>query len=340
MICKGFGGAERAFVDTSIGLQKRGHTVLAVIDKHSKSQEQLEKNLVSHEIIPLLFRQNPFAKLKLKKLLLNFKPDIVHIHLRRSMGFAGKASQSLSFPVVASVHNYNSIKTYAYADKIISLTEEHKKFIVDSFPETNSKIEVIQNFSRLGSKRHIISDHKPIRYLAFGRFVHKKGFDLLIQAFAKLLSYQNNITLNIVGDGDQKNLLSSLIQKHHCEEKIHLLPWANNITELLDQHDVFVLPSRLEPFGIAVLEAMARGKLIISTKSEGPRQFLNKDTALLCETDDVDSLHEQLLISCKNIAELQPIADKANEHFRQNFSEQVVIPKIEMCYESLLNIMK
>lgn len=336
MICKGFGGAERAFVDSCIALDECGHQVLAILDQNAESQAALDKENISYKIIPLRFRQNPLAKIRLKKLLSSYKPDIVHIHLRRSMDFAGRLSQKLGVPVVATVHNYSSIKTYEYADHIIALTQEHRDYIINTNPVLENKTTVIQNFSRMNAKKHNITQHKPIRLLSFGRFVHKKGFDVLIKSYAKLCKDRNDIHLSIVGDGPLKTEIESAITELNLQAKLDLLPWSNNVSQLLDRHDVFVLPSRKEPFGIAVLEAMARGKLIISTKSEGPRQFLDENMALLCEIEDVDDLYQKMLYAMNHLNDLQSMADRANDYYQQHFTKEKVIPLLEQCYNLTL----
>lgn len=112
----------------------------------------------------------------------------------------------------------------------------------------------------------------PAPYLlAMGRLVHKKGFDLLIRAFAQIADRFPRVQLLIAGDGAERPALERLIDDLKMRERITLLGFADRVTTLalFWGCEFFVLSSRLEPFGIVVLEAMAAHKAVLATKSGG-----------------------------------------------------------------------
>lgn len=107
--------------------------------------------------------------------------------------------------------------------------------------------------------------------LAMGRLVHKKGFDLLIEAFSHIVTEFPRVHLTIAGDGEERANLERLIERLEMRERVHLFGFADRATTiaLFLGCEFFVLSSRLEPFGIVVLEAMAARKAVLATRSGG-----------------------------------------------------------------------
>lgn len=337
MLAKGFGGAERIFVDYCIGLKQKGHEVLAIIDVHSDSKKHLEKHNINFEEINIRFRKNPFARKKAKKIISQYNPNIVHVHLRRAMDFISPIKEYLTAPLIASIHNYNSIKTYASADCLVAITKDQQQYVVEKDNTLKDKTIVIPNFSRLPPIKPSFKQQENICLLSYGRFVHKKGFDVLLKAFAKAKKENNNLLLTIAGDGELKKELFELREKLNLTTSVDIRPWSNSVIDLLDEHDVFILPSRIEPFGIVLLEAMARGKLIISTKSEGPKQFLNEKTSLMCNIDDELDLATQISLVVNKFPDLQSRAIQANKIYKEKYYIDAVMPKVEFLYEQISN---
>lgn len=113
--------------------------------------------------------------------------------------------------------------------------------------------------------------HSAPYILAMGRLVEKKGFDLLIRAFAQIAPEFPQVHLLIAGDGEERSNLERLIDELQMRERVTLLGFADRdkTTALFWGCEFFVLSSRLEPFGIVVLEAMAACKAILATRSGG-----------------------------------------------------------------------
>jgi glycosyltransferase involved in cell wall biosynthesis len=113
--------------------------------------------------------------------------------------------------------------------------------------------------------------HPAPYLLAVGRLVEKKGFDLLIRAFSLISPEFPEFHLLIAGDGEERNYLERLVDELSLRDRITLWGVADRETTiaLFLGCEFFVLSSRLEPFGIVVLEAMAAHKAVLATKSGG-----------------------------------------------------------------------
>jgi glycosyltransferase involved in cell wall biosynthesis len=109
---------------------------------------------------------------------------------------------------------------------------------------------------------------------AMGRHVHQKGFDVLIRAWHQL--QLQDFDLVIGGSGTDTEMLQELIHELKLEDSVHLIGRLdrNGVVSHLQHASCFVLPSRHEPFGIVVLEAMAARAPVIATAVGGVPEFV------------------------------------------------------------------
>jgi glycosyltransferase involved in cell wall biosynthesis len=110
-----------------------------------------------------------------------------------------------------------------------------------------------------------------------GRLVHEKGPDLVLAAFRELLRWNWNLKLLIVGDGPMREYLMELAQWWGIWDKVYFTGRVDDETlySILKVSDLAILPSRYEPFGITILEAMAAGLPVITAKVGGPGEIIH-----------------------------------------------------------------
>jgi glycosyltransferase involved in cell wall biosynthesis len=131
--------------------------------------------------------------------------------------------------------------------------------------------------------------------LGVGRLVPQKGFDLLIDAFAT--TELAGMNLVIAGDGYEREALAGRAVARGIADRVHLLGTVDRtrLPALMRGAHAFALPSRSEPFGIALLEAMAAGVPAVSTAAGGIPEFATDElNALLVATNDVSALASAL----------------------------------------------
>jgi len=113
--------------------------------------------------------------------------------------------------------------------------------------------------------------HSRPYLFSIGRFVHKKGFDILIKAFKEVSGKNPDIDLIIGGTGEEWQECALLVEKLGLQMRVKMpgLLSREDVISLYNGCTFFVLPSRREPFGITNLEAMAAGKAIIAADVGG-----------------------------------------------------------------------
>ena len=174
-------------------------------------------------------------------------------------------------------------------DKFIVLTEEDKA----SWTEL-SNVEVIPD--PLAFDVAEVSPLKAKRVIAVGRYVYQKGFDLLLQAWAKIEKQFPDWELAIYGMGDRSpydNLAKQLgVDMNRC----HLNGSTQNIRKEYLESSLFVFSSRFEGFGMVLIEAMACGLPVVSFDCPcGPKDIVSHDEdGLLVPSGDIDKLADAM----------------------------------------------
>lgn len=336
MLSTGFGGAERYFLDLSLALSNAGHEV-QVICHHDFIALPLLKTHPNIELhtISVLGKWDPFAPRRLYNLLNTFKPNVVHAHLARGALLTGKATRKTNWPLVVKTHNYVNLKYYSSVDHFITTTQDQFNYLV-SHNISEDRISVIPNFSRITPSvlPRPASSNYPT-FVTYGRMVHKKGFDLLLEAFAKILSQGINAQLLIGGDGSERTTLERLAKNLGISSQVKFSGWVDDVPKFLSQGDVFVLPSRDEPFGIALIEAMATGIPIIATLTKGPREILSETMGYLVPPCDSEALYLAMEKAISQPEHSAILASNALKEYSTRYYESAVLPQLTDLYQKL-----
>ncbi|HEX7366909.1 MAG TPA: glycosyltransferase family 4 protein, partial [Pelobium sp.] len=137
---------------------------------------------------------------------------------------------------------------------------------------------------------------KNIKLVQISRLLHQqKGQDILLEAIALLVNKFEikNIHLDIVGDGPSEEYLKKLSESLKLQKYVSFLGPKDRswVYSSLINYDVLVQPSRIEGFGITLIEAIATGLPVISSNIEGPLEVLeNISSAYIFDVNKVEDL--------------------------------------------------
>lgn len=269
MFSRGLGGIEQSFVDYCACLKNKGHKVTAIIHPDAEVRSALvgiQVNIINVNNSGIF---DFLAKSYLKKVLMQIKPDVIIAHGNRAACLLKAPAKKISCPLVGVTHNYK-LKRQVGLDAMFATTEDLKNHLIELGQKESSIYKVPNMIKTPESAVYVKEFRSPPVIGTMGRFVVKKGFDYYIRAIAEMKHRNLDFDAVIGGSGPCENDLKQLAQDLNVLDSLKFLGWVENKSKFFDSIDIFVLPSLHEPFGIILLEAFSRGKVVITTDSEGP----------------------------------------------------------------------
>ena len=146
---------------------------------------------------------------------------------------------------------------------------------------------------------------------ALGRLHVNKGFDILLQAAALLRERGMPVKLQIAGDGPEAGTLRTLAARLGLQaEDLTFTGWVTGPADYLAKLDLFVLPSRVEPFGLVVVEAMAAGVPVIASDIDGPRTILKSgELGAMVAPEDPSALADAIAVCHVELILIHPFRE-------------------------------
>ena len=336
MLSGGWGGAERLFVELCAGLARSGHEVQAIC-RSSFTRRSMLTGIPGIALVNVPARGNwDFVTARhIEKSIRSFSPEVIHSHLSRATWMAGRAGKKLNIPVVTTTHNRIKPKYFKNVDYFSTITEDLKRYLIGC-GVSEDRVKTIPNFSLfipVASPPAIVRE--PPVFISFGRFVQKKGYRHLIEAFARFSSEKASSKLLIGGNGPLESTLAGLAMDLGLEDKVEFCGWVEDAEEFLQRGDIFVLPSLDEPFGIVVLEAMAKGKPIVSTVTSGPAEILDASTAYFARPGDSLDLYEGMRAATEDNVDRTLKAQRALDLFKSKYTLEKILPIFIDYYSSI-----
>jgi glycosyltransferase involved in cell wall biosynthesis len=215
------------------------------------------------------------------RLLRKVRPSVIHVHMRSGLVLAWPWARLLRIPVIMHLHNvHDPISGIArMPDRIIAVSEAVKKELL-SQRIPGARIRVVLN-GTLGSPRR--NQAQPASaallhpaFVTVSGLMHRKGIAELIEAFAKVASSDPAVHLYIVGSGTELELFSRMARESGTGDRIHFEGFHADPRGYLRAADIFVIASRRESFGLAILEAREAGCAIIATQVDGIPELLDR----------------------------------------------------------------
>ena len=282
--------------------------------------EDFDKNITIYKI-KNIGRRSIFGKNKLRKLLKNINPDIVHTHGSKTTSIISSINNN-NYKHIATVHGIKKNKSiYERADFVIGVSQR-------AIEDIKSPSKIISNWWHPKLKKFKTNTKKYA--LAIGRLERVKGFDLLIESWVNI---QTNLV--IVGSGKEKRNLVNLINEKKLSNKITIIDSVNR-NELLTFYNeaaLLIISSRDEGGPRVALEALYLEIPVLSTDVGHMDLILPRE--LLAKKNNQESLQKLLEAYVDDIDLLNQ--DAIFEFITNEFSIEEKINKLHEVYTSLLN---
>lgn len=206
--------------------------------------------------------------------------------------------------------------------------------------DVSSKAYVVYNGVDIEKFVPLKHENKKVEIISIGNLIQLKGHDFTIRAIKQLIEEGNrNIHLRIVGRGNKEKELKQLVNELKLEEYVEFLGYLSydNVLSLLQNSDIFVLPSYYEALGCVYLEAMSCGVPVIGCINNGIDEIIqNGVDGFLIEGKNVEGIVESIkkMIREKRYKEMGILA---RQHVEENYSWMNSASRLIMIYKKILN---
>ena len=303
--------------------------------------------LISGKLIPSRMKQFVSERMMLRLCRRIFRaegiPDVIYAHYMPCIAMLRLVKQKYAIPVVGIEHWSELNKptlppglmqsgrtAYALTDRLLAVSPSLQIQMKRHF---GVAAEVVYDMVSDVFLKPVISEKtsKPFVWMSVGSLIQRKGYDVLIEAFAQLGGAEQLI---IVGSGSENERLHALAERLGISDRVKFTGMLDKqaIISLMNESNAFVLPSRGETFGVAYIEAMAMGLPVIATPCGGPEHFVMSDNGLLVDIDNVEQLINAMRQMETTIDKYQPETIRA--YVQERFSAKAIAGQLEEIFEN------
>ena len=341
----GLGGAESFYARLIHGLHRQGDRVTAINRPDSPVSRVLDQSIT--QMHPRMVNHFDFiSRMQIRRFARLEQPEIIQTYMTRATTLT-HIPEGRGTVHVARLGGYYRLKRFSHAHAWVGNTRGICDYMLENgFPA--DRVFYIGNFvgdiqsgseaekAATRSESGIPDDALVVS--AAGRFIEKKGFDVLLEAFARLPAEIDDrpVHLILIGDGRMREKLERQASAIEGKERIHWTGWQTNPGPWYQLADVCVCPSHDEPLGNVILEAWRHGKPIVSTRTMGGEELISDSgDGLLVPVGDAQGMSAAIgryltdpdLRAANAAAGLQRVTDE--------FSEAAIVSQYRELYQQL-----
>ena len=355
------GGAENLLLDLSEQISKERFDIsIGYLKGKGTLAGRFKKLGTEVTFFNMRLRFDIFCLFKLAKFMKKNCFDIIHTHLIDADIFGFFAAKIAGIPVIVSTkHNtdeFRKKKTLPVlldsfvannSNQIIAISNAVRDFLKKYQNVRADKIEVIHNgvnvkkFNLKGNKQKVKIDlnlnPKDIIIGTVARFDKQKGYKYLIEAIPEILESFSNTHFVFVGTGRLKAEMENKVIEMKIKNKVSFLGARDDIADILQGFDIFVLSSLWEGLGIVLLEAQAAGLPVVATEVDGIIEAVEKDkSGVLVSSGDPRALSQAIVDLLNNAQRFQSLGRNGQEFVARNFRIELMRNKMETLYDRLI----
>lgn len=245
----------------------------------------------------------------LKSVIREVKPDLIHTRLSSAASLGGYWGKRAGVPVLSTVDKFPKVKYYRNSDLLLPCSTAVLNHMAEvGFPSTRMTVVpnaiqadhyVMKSHERESFRREMRVGPDDLVVLGAGRLVDWKGFDDLVESFARIQKTPDScekLHLWIAGEGPEGPKLETLAGELGVRERVTFLGFIPDIRKVLWASDIYVHPSwGEEAFGLILLEALASGLPCIATDNGGIPDFVEDGkSGILVPVRNVTRMSEAL----------------------------------------------
>ena len=358
----GFGGAETFLIDLCVALPSdRYQTIVCAVAGEGPRAADLRRAGI--EFLALQARSNwdATALVRLVRLMRRRNVGIVHTHLFVGGVFGRLASILAGVPIRLTTEQnayapgYTLPRWQVLTDSVlarlthqmVAVSQGTQEFLVREESVPAEKIRVVPNaiqwptpipLSEVEAVKQELGAAERFPFLGtVARLTPQKGLKYLIQAVSVLRSHFPDLLCVIVGEGELRPDLESLVRQLGVEHHIHFCGLRRDVAAILQGLDLFVLPSLFEGLPLSLLEAMAAGRPVVATRVAGSSEVIEDGVnGRLVPPKDADTLAQAIEALLTDQVLAQDLACRGQETIRDKYTIGPVAREYDRIYGDLL----
>ena len=207
---------------------------------------------------------------------------------------------------------------YSSYDRIVAVSKEAKKVLLDNFPKLKGKVDVVYNYVNYHEIRNLareeiitpFENYTGLKITTVGRLGDDKGMLMAAQCCKMLVDHHIDVKWILCGDGPEKEKIERFVVQNNLADSFVLVGSQNNPYPYIKACDIYVQPSIREGFCTTTNEAKVLCKPVVTTDVCGMKeQFQNNITGLIVDIS-VDALYEGIQRLANNNDLIKKIQDK------------------------------
>ena len=337
------GGAETMCEGLCKQLTKMGHQVVAVSlsSQRTAITRRLEEAGVTVKYLDKSLGMDFGCVRRLKKLIAEVQPQVIHTHLH-ALKYAALAAAQV--PIVHTVHNEAEKEAVPLDRKIakylfswgkalpVALSSRIQDSVVQLYGLTPEQVPVVHNgidLSRCMEKTEYAL-HYPMRLIHVGRFYPQKNHEAVLEALALLKKRGIRAQVTFLGDGPRMGEIQAKAEEMELGKQVRFEGVCDNVFPHLSHSDVFILPSRWEGSPMTVIEAMGTGLPVVAADVGGLGDMITsgQDGLLIAPTG------EALAQAVESLAKNENIREKMGENAKIS-ARKFRVEQMALDYEAL-----
>jgi glycosyltransferase involved in cell wall biosynthesis len=347
------GGAQVALLNLIVNLPA-GFQPIVAAGQEGYLQQECERKGIPYRVIPGLVvpispLKDALALMRLLALIRREKPAAVHAHTSKA-GILGRVAAWLTrTPVIFTAHTWSFDEgvprlrkriavpieriTAALGGKIITVADSNTHEALRHSITPGRNLVRIWNGVPDSRLRASPGSRDKVTLICVARMVPQKDHALLLRA---LVGVRGDWCLQMVGDGPLREEIQSLAEQLQLGGRVQFLGERKDITELLSQADVFILPSKWEGLPVSILEAMRAGLPVVATDVGGVREAVQEDvTGLLSKAHDEEGLraHIQSFVTLPSL--MAQMGKAGRRRFEEHFRIETMVDKTIELYAEI-----
>lgn len=278
------------------------------------------------------------------------QPDLIHTFFTDQGYMVSKAFEDSKIPIVLTECNSHVNKeninpdleeaakiAYEKADKLITVSPDFQRKVKKKFNKDSSVLTVLPDLDLFSYDQAKDQPANKFRFVSTGRVTRAKGMEDLLDAFIIAFSNDEDVSLDIFGDGDMREELETKVRNHGLSHRIKFWGMTDRkvFAEEYQKAQAFCLYSHSETFGLAYLEALAAGLPVISSKCGGPEHLILEENGVLVDLNNIEALAEAMVYMRNNIDKYDRKA--ISEWANSEYSARHITEDLVKIYEGVLN---